>query len=242
MKRLTIVGAMIACGLVGAVLVAVAASATPGQNPQSRAGGLPRCLDDLAGANAALAACQAQPHTVFPGDGAGNGPPLSYNTNADGTITDNNTGLTWEQKNSNGGVHDVEGTYAWSRGGSVADGTLFTEFLATLNNKCDGNEIISCTSDTPCSGIGSGLCGYAGHRDWRIPNVRELQSVVDFGRVFPAIDPTFVTTRNSSYWSFTTRPASSYAYNVDCGDDGTTYFDPKSFRHAARAVRGGLAH
>src|SRR2546423_1911016 len=130
---------MLACGLGAVVLLVTASLATSGQNPQSRAGGMPLCLHDLAAVNAALAACQAQPHAVFPGDGAGDGPPLSYTNNGDGTAADNNTGLVWELKNSNGGVHDVEGSYTWSSGGTAADGTLFTDFLSTLNNKCDGN-------------------------------------------------------------------------------------------------------
>ena len=32
---------------------------------------------------------------------------------------------------------------------------------------------------------------YAGHDDWRLPNVKELQSIVDYSGAFPAIDSTF---------------------------------------------------
>jgi hypothetical protein len=32
---------------------------------------------------------------------------------------------------------------------------------------------------------------FAGHDDWRLPNVRELQSIVDYGRGNPSIDPVF---------------------------------------------------
>jgi hypothetical protein len=42
----------------------------------------------------------------------------------------------------------------------------------------------------------------AGHDDWRLPNVRELQSIVDYGRVDPAIDPVFGAL-SSVYWSST---------------------------------------
>jgi len=37
----------------------------------------------------------------------------------------------------------------------------------------------------------------AGHRNWRLPNVRELESIVDYGRHFPSIDPIFVSFRQA---------------------------------------------
>lgn len=43
----------------------------------------------------------------------------------------------------------------------------------------------------------------AGHDDWRLPNVRELQSVVDYGRVGPASDPVFSAAHPHGYWSST---------------------------------------
>jgi hypothetical protein len=44
---------------------------------------------------------------------------------------------------------------------------------------------------------------FAGHDDWRLPNVRELQSIVDYGRGFPAIDPIFGEV-GTGHWSSTT--------------------------------------
>ena len=44
---------------------------------------------------------------------------------------------------------------------------------------------------------------FAGHTDWRLPNVRELQSVVDYGRFCPAIDPVFGAV-SDWYWSSST--------------------------------------
>ena len=50
---------------------------------------------------------------------------------------------------------------------------------------------------------------FAGHDDWRLPNVRELQSIVDYGRFGPAIDPVFVAL-SDWYWS-----SSSGVFNPD---------------------------
>ena len=36
------------------------------------------------------------------------GAPLSFTDNGDGTITDNNTGLMWEKKSDDGGLHDKD--------------------------------------------------------------------------------------------------------------------------------------
>jgi hypothetical protein len=73
---------------------------------------------------------------------------------------------------------------------------------------------------------------YLGHDDWRLPNVKELQSIVDYSRApdvtdSPALDPVFHTTAITneageedypSFWSSTTHanwtdaPGSSAAY------------------------------
>jgi hypothetical protein len=54
-----------------------------------------------------------------------------------------------------------------------------------------------CTALAYCEGL-----ELAGHDDWRLPNVRELQSIVDYERWLPSIDPVFGTV-SSWYWSST---------------------------------------
>ena len=105
------------------------------------------------------------------------GAPLSYLDNGDGTITDLNTGLMWEMKDTLGGLHDVGNVYRWSGNGSLE--TIW-DWLDLVNTE---------------NGI-----GFAGHTDWRIPNVKELQSIVDYGRSGPSIDPVFGPAA-SGYWA-----------------------------------------
>jgi len=161
-------------------------------------------------------------------------PGPRFDDKGDGTITDTKTGLQWEKKSNDFSVHDVDNTYTWSTGPQYdPDGTLFTVFVATLNHQ-------------PC---------FAGHCDWRLPSVAELQSLVDYGTFAPAIDAIFNTecpsgctvmmcscTSLDNYWSATSSAeAPSNAWNVDFNSGTVSTYDktlPPTF--FARAVRGGL--
>jgi hypothetical protein len=175
---------------------------------------------------------------VLPGDGV-QGTPLHYKVNSNGTITDRNTGLIWEMKNTTAGsVHYVDNTYTWTATGTDPDGTLFTEFLDKLNNRCERDEAIPCNKKADCAAVG-GKCGFAGKRDWRIPHIKELQSIVDYGMSNPAIDPAFGPTAAGDYWSSTSNAAFSsnaWVVSFDLGFVGSAFKDG-TFR--ARAVRGG---
>jgi hypothetical protein len=99
------------------------------------------------------------------------GATLRYRDNGDGTITDRRTKLMWEKKGDDGGLHDKDNSYTWSDDGSGSE-TIW-DWLQEINAE-NGT-------------------GFAGHDDWRIPNVRELQSMVDYGQYNPAVDPVFNT-------------------------------------------------
>jgi hypothetical protein len=86
-----------------------------------------------------------------------------------------------------------------------------------------------------CEGLELG-----GYTDWRLPTPKELLSIVDFSRHFPAINTTFFPgTQLSPYWSATTLAHSTshgrqviFSYgHVDSGF--------KSASYDLRAVRGG---
>src|SRR6185369_2062262 len=108
-----------------------------------------------------------------------------------------------------GSIHDKDNAYTW--GGNAfpypMDGTMVTTFLAALN--------------------GGG--GFAGHTDWRIPNVNELESIRSFQVAGPATYSVFnascaasctVTTcsctQTNYYWSSTSYQINPFfAWNVD---------------------------
>jgi hypothetical protein len=96
--------------------------------------------------------------------------------NGDGTVTDHCTGLMWQKDTAD---VSVDGHVTDDR----SDALTWCDALAYCEN-----------------------LSFAGHDDWRLPNVGELQSIVDYGRFGPAIDPAFGSL-SSVYWSSTTYAA-----------------------------------
>ena len=151
------------------------------------------------------------------------GGALAYVDNGDGTITDLNTHLMWEKKSADGSVHDWTKLYVWAD----ALGT----FIDGLN----------------AAGV------FAGHTDWRVPNYKELVSILNLQTANPAVSALFNTacasgctvtscscTQPDFYWSATTRaafPVNAWYVDPFAGFVGTAN---KTKGNYVRAVRGGL--
>jgi hypothetical protein len=123
---------------------------------------------------------------------ARSGVTCRYLDGDDGTITDLNTLLQWEKKTSDGSVHDVSNLYTWAIScpdgePCLPTGTAFTEFLGTLNY------CASIPSGGPPTSIpGPMTGGLAGHCDWRLPSIFELQGILQTQCTQgPCIDPAF---------------------------------------------------
>jgi hypothetical protein len=178
------------------------------------------------------------------------GQPRVFTNNGDGTITDESLGLMWEIKCDGAScptVHDKDTTYMWA--------DALATHVGLLNNTCDGDNVTSCTQDSPdCDSIGNGLCGHAGYRDW-IPNLLELQTIWDMNQASGSAPTAYsafdscggncdVTacscTASDFYWSSTTNAnGTSSAWVVDFSVGGTGTLG-KLFTRLARGVRGGL--
>ena len=71
----------------------------------------------------------------------------NFTDNGNGTVTDNDTGLIWQQ----GNVNNILGNWDY------------------LIGYCEGLSL-------------------AGQTDWRLPNIKELKSIIDYNLDSPAID------------------------------------------------------
>jgi len=142
------------------------------------------------------------------------------------TVTDNLTGLQWEKKIDGVGVHDRDGLYSWSTSAdgdpTDADGTVFTAFLATLNG---------------------GSC-FAGHCDWRMPTLAELQTILLEPypcETMPCVASVFGPTRSNYYWTASMliliEPDRAWLVGFDRGSAART---SRTNTEYVRAVRGGL--
>jgi hypothetical protein len=89
--------------------------------------------------------------------------------------------------------------------------------------------------------LASGLCGLTDGSvagDWRLPNIKELQSLIDFSQEGPALPAGYPFTNLAiRFWSSTTRAAgiSNYAWTLDVRD-GTTVIFHKTFAGEVQSV------
>jgi hypothetical protein len=135
-----------------------------------------------------------------------------------GCVTIPATGLTWELKTDDGGIHDKDNTYRWGGTGAQQTGSLFYD---------DWNALL----DTANS---ERLCGFD---DWRVPTIDELKTLVTANSAAPLIDTSrFALTLAEPYWSVSTYAQyPEHAHTVDFGTGTSSYY--QGFRGNQLPVR-----
>ncbi len=135
-----------------------------------------------------------------------------FTSNADGTVTDQATSLVWDAC-----------PLGQSGTGCATDSATSLSWPATLDAaKAKNTE------------------AYKGHTDWRVPNIKELESLVGITAASPAIDTAaFPATPAGFFWSstsFAPGPASAWVVNFYNGD---SYANSRTITSYVRLVRSG---
>lgn len=139
-------------------------------------------------------------------------PDSRYTDNGDGTVTDTTTGLMWKQC-----PEGLSGADCATGGGVTYTWQGALEQAVTVNSG-----------------------GFAGQTDWRLPNLKELASLVETKCYSSAINATlFPNTPSLGFWS-----ASPYADGADRAwfvnfDSGLDFALYKYDVYYVRLVRGG---
>jgi Protein of unknown function (DUF1566) len=138
----------------------------------------------------------------------------SFTINADGTVKDNLTGLVWDQC-----------------------------AVGQLGSACSNAPSLLFWHEALAAATTANASNYKGRNDWRVPNVKELESIVKLDKIaLPFIDSfVFPNSGTPDYWTSTTRvddPRVAYQVNFTSTEIIAPFF--KTGRASrVRLVRGG---
>lgn len=141
-------------------------------------------------------------------------PDSRYVDNGDGTVTDTVTGLLWKQ---------------------CAEGLSGSDCTGGAVNTYTWQQALQRTEDVNAGSAGENL----GYTDWRLPNLKELRSLVELACDGPAINEAFFPgTPLTVFWSSSPAGTVGEARYVDFDEGGDDELGQTNARHV-RLVRTG---
>jgi hypothetical protein len=126
--------------------------------------------------------------------------PRGFVDHHDGTISDLSTGLMWEKKvkldrrADDLNLHDADNCYPWEGGCETGGAACRTDEDCGIDGPCRAND---CQAEVPNGKTvfqwveALNAANFAGHSDWCIPTVQELESIVDHSTSDPTVDVAF---------------------------------------------------
>jgi len=183
---------------------------------------------------ALLVGCNAAEDALSPDERDG-----LYSIVSDNCVLDGLTGLHWEIKDEERGLHDWRNRYSWFNP-REAHGEL--DFRGTANggqcagSDCDTWDYVRAVNDAE-------LCGFS---DWRVPSRDELYSISDLRKA--ANPPTasmdiFPYTQADEYWSsndYSFQHDAAWAWSFRYGHDRVDWKSEAKFLRLARGSTNEL--
>ncbi len=140
-------------------------------------------------------------------------------------VRDNHTGIIWEVKINDGGIHDKDNGYRWGGKTASLTGTFGTEY-----------------NDWDILVDGANAENYCGFNDWRVPTRGELRSIINYNRTKPAIDTSFFPNAGTGlYWSSSpVAYANTHAWGIAFSEGKDLHAFDRSYNLGkVRLVRSG---
>ena len=156
-------------------------------------------------------------------------------------MEDSVTGLIWEVKTADDGLHDKADRYNWYNTNNSTNGGADGDNGAA-SNSCEGyiGEITTTWCNTQAFTARVNAVGLCGATDWRLPTITELKGIVNNGGVNPSIDTLyFPNTESTNYWSsspYASDGGRAWLVGFNNGDGG---YGNRNSNNRVRLVRSG---